>query len=391
MKPVYIVDAKRTAVGSFLGSLQDFKAHELTVILLKHLLDLHKIPTNAIDEIIMGQVLSAGQGQNPARQASILSGIDIKTPAFTINKVCGSGLKAIALGFDSITLGDADLIIAGGHESMSSTPHGAVLRKGAKMGDISFTDFMMFDGLVDAFGNYSMGITAENIAEKYQITREEQDEFALISQQKASKAQKNGYFKSEIVKVPITKKKEQIEFAEDEFIRHDSSIESLSKLKPAFKKDGTVTAGNASGINDGSAILILASEAALKKYNLKPIAKMVAHASAGVDPAIMGIGPSEATKKLLRKINTNVDALELIESNEAFAAQSIAVNKLIGWDVSKVNISGGSIAIGHPIGASGARITTTLLHNMQRLKAKNGVATLCIGGGMGIAAYFERI
>lgn len=391
MKKVYVVDAKRTAVGNFLGSLSNIKAHDLGSHLIKHLITTHKIPNDAIDEVIIGQVLTAGQGQNPARQAAINAGLDIKIPALSINKVCGSGLKAIALAFDSIALGQSDLVLAGGQESMSLTPHAALIRQGVKMGNAPMVDLMSNDGLTDAFGKYAMGITAENVAKKYSITREEQDQFSFESQKKAHEATKSGHFKSQIVPIEVKIKKDIVSFEIDEFIRGDSSLETLSKLKPVFEQDGTVTAGNASGINDGAALFLLASEEALKKYNLDPIALIVNHASAGVDPAIMGIGPYDSILKLTNKIGWKLDDIDLAEVNEAFAAQAFAVNKLLKWDTSKVNITGGSIAIGHPIGASGARIATTLLHNMKRLGAKKGLASLCIGGGMGIAMCFENI
>lgn len=391
MREVYIVEALRTGVANFLGSLSHLKAHEIGALLIKHITDKHRLENNQIDEVILGQVLSAAQGQNPARQASILAGIDIKTPAYTINKVCGSGLKSIALAFDSIALGHSEIVIAGGQESMSNAPHAFTMRKAVKMGNAEMIDTMMIDGLVDAFSKSSMGVTAENIAKKYGISREEQDEFAFHSQMKASDASKNGLFSSQIIPIEIKSKKETIFFQTDEFIRSDSSIETLSKLKPAFDQNGSVTAGNSSGINDGAAAILLASEEAVKKYNLKPIAKIINHASAGVDPQIMGIGPYEAVKKLLTKTNWSIEDLDIIESNEAFAAQAIAVNKLVGWDTKKVNITGGSIAIGHPIGASGARIVVTLLHNLQRLKKRKGLACLCIGGGMGISMSFESI
>ncbi len=391
MKDVYIVDAKRTGVGSYLGSLASFKAHELGSHVIKHIMTNNKLPSSSIDEVILGQVLTGGQGQNPARQASINAGLDVTTTATTINKVCGSGLKAITLGFDSIRLGDNDLVLAGGQESMSTAFHGALIRQNIRMGNVNFIDQMLYDGLTDAFSGAAMGITAENIAKKFSITREEQDEFACQSQMKATKAIIEGRFKDEIVPIEVKIKKDLINFAHDEFVRQNTTLEGLQKLKPAFLENGTVTAGNASGINDGAAILLLASEAALKKYNLKPIARIIAHASAGVEPSIMGIGPVEAVKKLLKKIDLNIASLDIIEANEAFASQSIAVNKLLEWDRSKVNINGGAIAIGHPIGASGARVTVTLLHNMIKNKVKKGLASLCIGGGMGIAIYCENI
>ncbi|NDB84073.1 MAG: acetyl-CoA C-acetyltransferase [Alphaproteobacteria bacterium] len=391
MQNVYIVDAKRTAVGSFLGSLSSFAAHDLGSIVIKNLIESHKLPLNSVDEVIVGQVLTAGQGQNPARIATVNSGLDFITPAYCVNKVCGSGLKAIALGFNSIAMGQADLIIAGGQESMSNSPHGAFIRKGAKMGEINLVDYMLKDGLIDAFNNYHMGITAENVAKKYEISRDQQDEFSLKSQKKASDAKNSGYFKSQIVPVKVIQKKETTIFDQDEFIRSDATIESLAKLKPAFDPNGTVTAGNASGINDGAAMILLASEVALKKYNLTPFARIVNHASNGVDPSIMGIGPSVAVASLLNKINITKNHIDFYELNEAFASQALAVNKILDIPEEKVNLCGGSIAIGHPIGASGARIATTLLHNMKRLHAKRAIASLCIGGGMGIAMCFESL
>ena len=391
MKEVYIVDAKRTAVGSYLGSISTIKAHDLGCHLIKHILKENNIPNDAIDEIIIGQVLTSGQGQNPARQSAIKAGLDAKIPAFTINKVCGSGLKAIALGYNSIALGHSDLVIAGGQESMSTALHGSMIRQGVKMGDVKLIDLMSYDGLTDAFSGLAMGITAENISERYNISREEQDIFSWNSQMKASKAMTEGKFNSEIVPIEVKIKKESMEFAIDEFVKHNVSLDNLAKLRPAFKENGTVTAGNSSGINDGAALLMIASEEAIIKFNLTPIARIIGHASAGVKPEIMGIGPTEAVKKLLYKTGLSIDAFDLIEANEAFAAQAIAVNRILKWDMNKVNISGGSIAIGHPIGASGARITTTLIHNMKKTASKRGLATLCIGGGMGIAMNFEIV
>lgn len=391
MREVYVVDAVRTGVGSFLGSLATYKAHELGAHLIKHIVSKYNLEANMVDEVILGQVLTSGQGQNPARQASINGGLDFTVPAFTVNIVCGSGAKSIALGFDAIAMGHADIIIAGGQESMSNAPHGALIRSGNKMGNVPLVDFMTLDGLTDAFSGVAMGVTAENVAKKYNISREEQDEFSYNSQLKASLASQNGYFQDQIIPVNITNRQEIIEFAHDEYIRHNASPETLAKLKPAFEQNGTVTAGNSSGINDGAAILLLVSEQALKKLNLTPMVRMVNHAVAGVDPEIMGIGPYEAVTKLLKKTGWKLNEIDLVEANEAFAAQAIAVNKLLGWDTAKVNITGGSIAIGHPIGASGARIATTLLHNMRRLKAKKTIASLCIGGGMGIAISFENI
>jgi acetyl-CoA C-acetyltransferase len=389
MKEVFVVDAKRTAVGSFMGSLSKIPAHELGAIVIRNLLSRNQLDSGALDEVIMGQVITSGQGQNPARQAAIAAGIDVSVPAYTINKVCGSGLKSVALAFDSIRNGDADLIIAGGQENMSYTPHGIFMRSGVKYGSTDAIDLMAYDGLTDAFSKKPMGITAENVAKKYGITRDVQDEFAFLSQKKASEAINSGHFVNQIVPVKVINKKETIDFILDEFVRGDTSLEQLGKLRPAFDKEGSVTAGNASGINDGAAALLLASSDAVKKYNLNVIARVVSHAASGVEPEIMGIGPSRAVQKLMQKTNWKLQDLDIIESNEAFAAQALAVDKILEWDTSKVNVTGGSIAIGHPIGASGARVTVTLLHNMKRLGAKKALSTLCIGGGMGIAMCFE--
>ncbi len=391
MNEVYVVLAKRTAIGSYLGSLSSLTATQLGEKLISHIMKTANLPDDAIDEVIIGQVLTAGQGQNPARQASIKAGLSNKTPAMTINKVCGSGLKSIALAYDSIALGYNNLVIAGGQESMSTAFHGALIRQNVRMGDIKLTDLMSFDGLTDAFSYKAMGVTAENVAEKYAITREEQDIFALDSQQKASNAITSGYFKAEILPIEQQTKKGLVEFAEDEFVKPQSTLENLAKLRTVFKENGTVTAGNASGINDGAAMLLLASEDAIKKFNLKPIARILGHAAAGVAPEIMGIAPASAVEKLLLKTKTKLDSIDLIEANEAFASPSVALNKLLGWNTDKVNITGGAIALGHPIGASGARIATTLIHNMLRKQERKGLATLCIGGGLGIAMSFELI
>ena len=389
-KEVYIIDAKRSAIGNYLGAISKINASDLSAAVIKEILKQNKLDPSAVDEVILGQVLTAGQGQNPARRASINSGLPYHIPSYTINKVCGSAMQSIASAFDSISLGNADIIIAGGQENMSLAPHASLMRQAPKMGDIKFQDLMIYDGLTDVFSNKHMGITAENIAKKYGITREQQDEFALNSQKKASKASKDGLFKNEIVPIDLQTKKEIIKFEDDEFIKHDTKIQNLAKLKPAFDSDsGTVTAGNSSGINDGAAILMLASAEAIEKYNLKPLVRISGHASAGVDPDYMGLGPVEAVKKLNKKLDWRVSDLDLIEANEAFASQAIAVNNLLELDASKVNISGGGIALGHPIGASGARVTVTLVHNMLRLKANKTIATLCIGGGMGIAMGFE--
>lgn len=390
MQEVYITHAKRTAIGSFLGSLSTIPASVLGAEIIKNIIKESKIEPSVINEVILGQVITGGCGQNPARQAAINAGLPVVIPAMTINKVCGSGLKAVALAANSIKAGEHELIIAGGQENMSLGMHGSYLRGGNKFGDTKMIDFMMYDGLTDAFSCDKMGITAENIAEKFQITRSVQDEFAMSSQLKATKAQERGKFKDEIVPIYVQKQKEIIEFADDEGIRKNTSLESLSKLKPAFKKDGTVTAGNSSTINDGAACLLVASAKAVKKYNLTPLARIVSYASCGVDPSIMGTGPVFASKLALEKAGWMAQELDLIESNEAFAVQAEYVNQLMGWDKSNVNINGGAIALGHPIGASGARILVTLLHEMQRSNAVKTLATLCIGGGMGIAMCLAR-
>jgi acetyl-CoA C-acetyltransferase len=389
---VVIVAAARTPVGNFGGSIADIPASQLGALVIKALLERSGVKPEQIDEVILGQVLTAGVGQNPARQATINAGLPVETPAMTINKVCGSGLKAMHLAAQAIMCGDAEIIIAGGQENMSASPH--VLnnsRKGARMGDWSMTDTMLKDGLSDVFNNYHMGCTAENIATEYKFTREQQDEFAANSQQKAEAAQKANKFADQIVPVEIPQRKgDPIVFAADEFPRHGTTAETLAKLRPAFSKEGTVTAGNASGINDGAAACLIMSESKAKALGLTPMARIVSYASAGVKPEIMGTGPIPATRKCLEKANWRVDELDLIEANEAFAAQAMSVNQDLGWDLSKVNVNGGAIAIGHPIGASGARITVDLLYEMQRSDAKKGLATLCIGGGMGVAMAVER-
>ncbi len=389
MKEVYITHAKRTAIGSFLGSLSEIAAPLIGAEVIKAILTESRLDPKLFDEIILGQVITGGSGQNPARQSLIRAGMPVELPATTINKVCGSGLKAVALAVNSIRAGQADLILAGGQENMSLGMHGGYLRGGNKFGDMKLTDFMMYDGLTDAFSGQMMGITAENISEKFNISRGAQDQLALSSQLKASKAQESGKFKDEIVPIQIQKKKESFIFDHDEGIRGNSTMEGLVKLKPVFKADGTVTAGNSSAINDGAACVLVASSAAVKKHKLVPIAKIVSYASCGVDPSIMGTGPVPASKLALEKAGWNVEDLDLIEANEAFAAQAEYVNQKMKWDVSKVNINGGAIAIGHPIGASGARILVTLLHEMKRSAAKKALATLCIGGGMGIAMCLE--
>jgi acetyl-CoA C-acetyltransferase len=387
---VVIVSAARTAVGSFNGAFATIPAHELGAAAIKEALNRAKVDTGEVDEVILGQVLAAGQGQNPARQAAIKAGIPQDKTAFGLNQVCGSGLRAVALGMQQIAAGDAKIVVAGGQESMSLSQHGAHLRAGTKMGDLKFVDTMIRDGLTDVFNGYHMGQTAENIAVKWQLTRDEQDRFALASQNKAEAAQKVGKFKEEIVPFTVAGKKGDTVVDSDEYIRPGTTLEGLAKLKPAFTKDGTVTAGNASGINDGAAAVVLMSAKDAQARGLSPLARIASWATAGVDPAIMGSGPIPASRKALEKAGWKVKDLELVEANEAFAAQALAVNKDMGWDPAIVNVNGGAIAIGHPIGASGARILVTLLHEMQRRGAKKGLATLCIGGGMGIAMTVAR-
>ena len=390
MREVFITHAKRTAVGSFLGSLSQIPAPALGASVIKAILDESKVDNKLISEVILGQVITGGSGQNPARQAAIKAGMDTSVPAVTINKVCGSGLKAVSIAANAIACKQADLIIAGGQENMSLGMHGTYIRSGRKFGDEKLIDFMMYDGLTDVFSGVAMGITAENIAKKFNISREMQDEFAVKSQAKAATAQKNGRFKNEIVPIEVQLKKETKIFDYDEGIRGDSSLEVLSKLRPAFDLAGTVTAGNASTINDGAAAVLVASEEAIKKYNLNPIARIVSTGMCGVDPSIMGTGPVPAAKLALARAGWSVDDLDLIEANEAFAVQACYVNEQMKWDTSKVNVNGGAVAIGHPIGASGARVLVTLLHEMQKISAKKALATLCIGGGMGIAMCFEK-
>jgi acetyl-CoA C-acetyltransferase len=387
---VVIVSAARTPVGSFNGALSSVPAHTLGEVAIRAALDRAHVPPADVDEVIMGQVLTAGEGQNPARQAAIAAGIPIDATAWGLNQVCGSGLRAVAVGAQQIKTGDADIIVAGGQESMSLAPHVAHLRNGQKMGNIEFIDSMIKDGLWEAFNGYHMGNTAENVARQWQITREEQDKFATHSQNKAEAAKKGGKFKDEIVPVTIKTRKGETIVSEDEYIREGAKLEDAAKLRPAFDKEGTVTAGNASGINDGAAALVLMSAAEAKKRKLKPLARIASWATAGVDPKVMGSGPIPASRKALEKAGWKVSDLDLIEANEAFAAQALAVNKDLAIDTGKVNVNGGAIAIGHPIGASGARILVTLLHEMQKRDAKKGLATLCIGGGMGIAMCVER-
>lgn len=390
MKEVYIIGAVRTAIGSFGGSLVNIPAVDLGAIVIKEALNRAKVAADMIDEVLLGCVLQAGLGQNPARQAAIQAGIPVSVPSTTINKVCGSGLKTVMMAAQSISLGDADIIVAGGIENMSMGPYLIPkARYGYRMGDNVLVDEIIKDGLWCAFNDYHMGITAENIAERWEISREKQDEFAAASQQKAEKAIKANRFADEITPVPLKVKGDVKEFRTDEFVRFGVTSESLSKLRPAFKKDGTVTAGNASGINDGAAALVLASAEKAHQLEIKPLARYVAGASAGVDPAIMGMGPVEASKKALAKAGWSIGNLDLIEANEAFAAQSLAVARELQLPMDKVNVNGGAIALGHPIGASGSRILVTLLYEMQRLGTKKGLATLCIGGGQGAAVLVE--
>lgn len=388
--PIVIVEAKRTAIGAFGGGLSSLPADELGQIVIKHVLADTGVAANDVDEVILGQVLTAGVGQNPARQAAIKAGIPEDKTAYTINQVCGSGLRTIALGMQAIANEDANVIIAGGQENMSLAPHCTHMRDGVKFGDVSFVDTMIRDGLWDVFNDYHMGITAENIAQKYQITREDQDNFAAGSQQKAEKAMNEGQFKTEIVPVKVQKRKEEVTIDRDEFPRAGVTAEGLSRLRPAFKKDGTVTAANASGINDGAAMVMLMRNSEAQKRGLKVLAKIKSWATAGVDPAVMGMGPIPASRKALEKAGWGVGDLDLVESNEAFAAQACCVMKELGLDPEKVNVNGGAIALGHPIGASGTRVMVTLLHEMARRDVQKGLATLCIGGGMGIAMCVER-
>ncbi|WP_027059188.1 acetyl-CoA C-acetyltransferase [Mesorhizobium loti] len=388
---IVVASAARTAVGSFNGAFAATPAHELGAVVIRELLSRAGVQAAEVDEVILGQVLTAAQGQNPARQASIIAGLPKETTAWGLNQVCGSGLRAIALGMQQIATGDAKVIIAGGQESMSLSPHAEHLRAGVKMGDYKMIDTMIKDGLWDAFNGYHMGNTAENVARQFQITRDDQDQFALASQNKAEAAQKAGKFKDEIVAFTIKGKKGDTIVDQDEYIRHGATIDAMTKLKPAFDKDGTVTAANASGINDGAAGALLMSEAEAVKRGITPLARIVSWATAGVDPAIMGTGPIPASRRALEKAGWSVGDLDLIEANEAFAAQACAVNKDMGWDPSIVNVNGGAIAIGHPIGASGARIFNTLVYEMRRRGAKKGLATLCIGGGMGVALCIEAL
>ncbi len=390
MTNVVIASAARTAVGSFSGSFANTPAHDLGAAVLEAVVERAGIEKGEVSETILGQVLSAGQGQNPARQAHVNAGLPVESAAWGINQVCGSGLRSVALGAQHIQLGDADIVAAGGQENMSMSPHVANMRPGQKMGDMKLLDCMIKDGLWDAFNGYHMGTTAENVAKQWQIGRDQQDEFAVASQNKAEAAQKAGKFADEIAAFTVKTRKGDIVVDSDEYIRHGATMEAMAKLRPAFDREGSVTAANASGINDGAAAALLMSAANAEKRGITPLARIASYATAGLDPSIMGVGPIHASRKALEKAGWSVDDLDLVEANEAFAAQACAVNKDMGWDPAIVNVNGGAIAIGHPIGASGARILNTLLFEMQRRDAKKGLATLCIGGGMGVAMCLER-
>jgi acetyl-CoA C-acetyltransferase len=387
---IVIVGAARTPVGAFNGALSSLPAHDLGKVAIVEALKRAGVAGAEVSEVILGQILTAGQGQNPARQASIGAGIPVESPAWGVNQLCGSGLRSVALGYQAILNGDSEIVVAGGQESMSMAPHCQHLRNGVKMGNFEMIDTMIKDGLWDAFNGYHMGNTAENVARQWQITRAQQDEFAVASQNKAEAAQKAGKFKDEIVPVTVKSRKGDVVVDADEYPKHGTTLEKVAGLRPAFAKDGTVTAANASGINDGAAALVLMSASEAQKRGKTPLARIVSWAHAGVDPAIMGTGPIPASRAALKKAGWKIEDLDLVEANEAFAAQACAVNKDLGWDTSKVNVNGGAIAIGHPIGASGARVLVTLLHEMQRRNARKGLATLCIGGGMGIAMCVER-
>jgi acetyl-CoA C-acetyltransferase len=391
MKNVVIVSAIRTPIGAFNGALASVPASTLGETAIKAALKNASITGEEVDDVIMGQVLTAGTGQNPARQAAVQAGIPVERTAVTINQVCGSGLRSIAMGYQAIACGDANIVIAGGQESMSLSTHCAHLRNGQKMGDLNYVDTMIKDGLWDAFNGYHMGNTAENVASKWSIDRQAQDAFAAASQQKAEAAQLAGRFNNEITPVTIEKRRETLTIDQDEYPRHGTTAESLAKLRPAFTKDGSVTAGNASGINDGAAATVMMSAEEAQKRGLTPLARVVSWATAGVDPSIMGSGPIPASQAALKKAGWTVDDLDLIEANEAFAAQACAVNSTMGWDTAKVNVNGGAIALGHPIGASGTRVAVTLMHEMKKRQANRGLVTLCIGGGMGIAMCLERV
>jgi acetyl-CoA C-acetyltransferase len=387
---IVIASAARTAVGSFNGAFASMPAHELGAVAISGALERAGVAPDEVTEVILGQILTAAQGQNPARQAAMLAGIPAETTAWGLNQLCGSGLRAVAIGMQQIMVGDADIIVAGGQESMSMAPHAAHLRQGVKMGGYELVDTMMKDGLIDAFNGYHMGVTAENVARQWQITREMQDEFAVASQNKAEAARDAGRFKDEIVPVTVKSRKGETIVEDDEYIRAGTTLDKVASLRPAFDKEGTVTAGNASGINDGAAAVVLMRAKDAEKRGIAPLARIVSWATAGVDPAIMGTGPIPASRRALEKAGWSADDLDLVEANEAFAAQACAVNKDLGWNGEIVNVNGGAIAIGHPVGASGARILATLLFEMQRRNAKRGLATLCIGGGMGVAMCVER-
>ncbi|SLN26025.1 acetyl-CoA C-acetyltransferase [Oceanibacterium hippocampi] len=387
---IVIASAARTPVGAFNGAMSGLPAHQLGQVAINAVLERAGVAAAEVSEVILGQILTAGEGQNPARQASIAAGMPVEVPAWGVNQLCGSGLRAVALGHQAILNGDSSIVVAGGQESMSQAPHCAHLRNGQRLGNLEFVDTMIRDGLWDAFNGYHMGNTAENVAERWQITREQQDAFAAASQAKAGAAMSSGRFKDEIAPVTVKTRKGETVVDQDEFPRPDTTAESLARLRPAFQKDGTVTAGNASGINDGAAAVVLMTAAEAAKRGITPLARIVSWAQAGVDPAIMGTGPIPASRRALEKAGWKAEDLDLIEANEAFAAQACAVNRDLGWDTDKVNVNGGAIAIGHPIGASGARVLVTLLHEMQKRDARKGLATLCIGGGMGIAMCVER-
>ncbi len=391
MTDIVIASAARTPVGSFSGAFASLSAHALGTIAIRAALERAGVAPEDVDEVILGQILTAGAGQNPARQAAVAAGIPVERSAFGINQLCGSGLRAVALAAQQIATGDARIVVAGGQESMTQAPHAQQLRAGQKMGDLALVDTMIKDGLWDAFHGYHMGTTAENVATKYQITREQQDEVAAGSQAKAAAAMQAGRFRDEIVPVTVKGRKGDVVVSDDEYPRPETNLAVLQKLRPAFSKDGTVTAGNASGINDGAAALVVMSAEEAKRRGITPLARIASWATAGVDPSIMGTGPIPASRKALAKAGWDINTLDLIEANEAFAAQACAVNKDLGWDTSKVNVNGGAIALGHPIGASGARVLNTLLFEMRRREAKRGLATLCIGGGMGVAMCLERV
>ena len=390
MTEIVIAAAARTPVGAFNGAFADLEASDLGKVVIAEVLERAGVAPEDVSEVIMGQILTAGKGQNPARQASVAAGVPVETPAYGVNQLCGSGLKSVAMGLQAIAVGDSAIVVAGGQESMSSAPHCIHLRGGKKMGNAELVDTMIRDGLWDAFNGYHMGNTAENVAERWQITRAEQDKFAVHSQQKAEVAQTSGRFNDEIVPVTISTRKGESTVAVDEYPKHGTTLETLAKLSPAFDKNGTVTAGNASGINDGAAALVLMTADEAERRGITPMARIVSWAQAGVDPAIMGTGPIPASRKALDKADWTVEDLDLIEANEAFAAQACAVGRDLGWDTDKLNVNGGAIALGHPIGASGARVLTTLLFEMNKREAKKGLATLCIGGGMGIAMCVEQ-